>query len=70
MVVGGGINQRLLCQLSRGEYVVNAQAVADAIIKRARWDRADLSQMLVASKAGPPAPGVDEADPAPLGDLP
>ena len=60
-----GIDPELMRRVRAGEYVIDAQAVAAAILRRSA-DRAAarrLSRMLVAGELDGPAVGPDQPDP-------
>jgi hypothetical protein len=63
--MGRGVDPELMRRVRSGEYVVDAQAVAAAIIRRSA-DRAAarrLSRMLVAGELDGPSVGPDQPDP-------
>jgi hypothetical protein len=66
-MVSTTIDASLVERVRRGEYVVDAEAVAEAMLRRWR----STSFMLIAAQALDDAPvGIDEDDAASGGDLP
>jgi hypothetical protein len=63
---GGDRRAELARRIAAGEYVVDPEAVAEAILLRRR---ARLSEMLVAAQLDLPPRGIDEHDPASGTDL-
>jgi hypothetical protein len=61
-MVNAGIDPEFAARIARGDYVVDAEAVAEAVLRR--WRRG-TSLMLVASEPlDPPAVRADEDEPA------
>jgi len=65
--MGRGIDPELMRRVRAGEYVVDAEAVAAAILRRSA-DRAEarrLSRMLVAGELDGPSVAPEQPDPRP-----
>jgi hypothetical protein len=61
------IDPALARQVERGEYVVDARAVAEAMLRR--WRRGDSSVLVAAEPLDGPAVVVEDDEPASLDDL-
>lgn len=61
------IDPALARKVERGEYVVNARAVAEAMLRR--WRRGDLPVLVPAQPLERPAVIVEDDEPASIDDL-